>query len=127
MAHEEKQMAVRTIEGSLQANGGKYAIVAARWNSFVVESLVRGALDSLVRHGIPEEDITLVRCPGAIEIPLVVKKVAKSGKYDAVIALGAVIRGGTPHFDFVANECAKGTFPGQSGAGNSGKFRCSYC
>ena len=101
-------MAVRTIEGSLQANGGKYAIVAGRWNSFVVESLVQGALDSLTRHGIPEEDITLVRCPGAVEIPLTVKKVAKSGQYDAVIALGAVIRGGTPHFDFVANECAKG-------------------
>ena len=101
-------MAVKTIEGSLQANGGKYAIVAGRWNSFVVESLVQGALDSLIRHGIPEEDIILVRCPGAVEIPLTVKKVAKTGRFDAVIALGAVIRGGTPHFEFVANECVKG-------------------
>ena len=101
-------MAVKTIEGSLQANGGKYAIVVGRWNSFVVESLVQGALDSLIRHGIPEEDITIVRCPGAVEIPLTVKKVAKTGKFDAVVALGAVIRGGTPHFDFVANECVKG-------------------
>ena len=101
-------MAVKTIEGSLQANGGKYAIVAGRWNSFVVESLVQGALDSLIRHGIPEQDITLVRCPGAVEIPLTVKKVAKTGKFDAIVALGAVIRGGTPHFDFVANECVKG-------------------
>ncbi|OED44530.1 6,7-dimethyl-8-ribityllumazine synthase [Endozoicomonas sp. (ex Bugula neritina AB1)] len=101
-------MAVKTIEGSLQANGGKYAIVAGRWNSFVVESLVQGALDTLIRHGIPEDDITLVRCPGAVEIPLAVKKVAKTGRFDAVIALGAVIRGGTPHFEFVANECVKG-------------------
>ena len=101
-------MAVKTIEGSLQANGGKYAIVAGRWNSFVVESLIQGALDSLIRHGIPEEDIILVRCPGAVEIPLAVKKVVKTGKFDAVIALGAVIRGGTPHFEFVANECVKG-------------------
>ena len=101
-------MAVKTIEGSLQANGGKYAIVAGRWNSFVVESLIQGALDSLIRHGISEEDIVLVRCPGAVEIPLTVKKVAKTGRFDAVIALGAVIRGGTPHFEFVANECVKG-------------------
>ena len=68
----------------------------------------QGALDSLIRHGIPEEDIILVRCPGAVEIPLTVKKVAKTGRFDAVIALGAVIRGGTPHFEFVANECVKG-------------------
>ncbi len=101
-------MAVKTIEGSLQANGGKYAIVVGRWNAFVVESLVQGALDSLIRHGIPEDDITLVRCPGAVEIPLTAKKVAQTGKFDAIIALGAVIRGGTPHFEFVANECVKG-------------------
>ena len=101
-------MSLKTIEGDLRPNGGKYAIVVGRWNSFVVESLLSGAVDSLTRHGIPEEDITVVRCPGAVEIPLAVKKVAKSGQYDAVVALGAVIRGGTPHFEFVANECVKG-------------------
>ena len=101
-------MSLQTIEGSLQANGGKYAIVVGRWNAFVVESLVNGAVDSLTRHGVPEEDITIVRCPGAFEIPLTVKKVAKTQRFDAIIALGAVIRGGTPHFEFVANECVKG-------------------
>ena len=101
-------MSLRTIEGTLEANGGKYAIVVGRWNAFVVESLVSGAVDSLTRHGVPEEDITIVRCPGAFEIPLTVKKVAKTGHFDAIIALGAVIRGGTPHFEFVANECVKG-------------------
>ncbi|MGI9275794.1 MAG: 6,7-dimethyl-8-ribityllumazine synthase [Endozoicomonas sp.] len=101
-------MSLRTIEGTLEANGGKYAIVVGRWNAFIVESLVSGALDSLTRHGVPEEDITIVRCPGAFEIPLTVKKVAKTGRFDAIIALGAVIRGGTPHFEFVANECVKG-------------------
>jgi 6,7-dimethyl-8-ribityllumazine synthase len=101
-------MSLKTIEGSLQANGGKYAIVVGRWNAFVVESLLNGAVDSLTRHGVPEEDITIVRCPGAFEIPLTVKKVAKTQRFDAIIALGAVIRGGTPHFEFVANECVKG-------------------
>ncbi|WP_263081877.1 6,7-dimethyl-8-ribityllumazine synthase [Endozoicomonas sp. Mp262] len=101
-------MSVKTIEGTLQANGGKYAIVVTRWNAFVVESLEKGAIDSLTRHGVPEEDITIIRCPGAFEIPLTVKKLAKSNRFDAVIALGAVIRGGTPHFDYVAGECVKG-------------------
>ncbi|KEQ16877.1 6,7-dimethyl-8-ribityllumazine synthase [Endozoicomonas numazuensis] len=101
-------MSLKTIEGSLQANGGKYAIVVGRWNAFVVESLLNGAVDSLTRHGVAEEDITIVRCPGAFEIPLTVKKVAKTQRFDAIIALGAVIRGGTPHFEFVANECVKG-------------------
>ncbi|MGI9282890.1 MAG: 6,7-dimethyl-8-ribityllumazine synthase [Endozoicomonas sp.] len=101
-------MSLKTIEGSLQANGGKYAIVVGRWNAFVVESLLNGAVDSLTRHGVAQEDITIVRCPGAFEIPLTVKKVAKTQRFDAIIALGAVIRGGTPHFEFVANECVKG-------------------
>ena len=101
-------MSLKTIEGTLEPNAGKYAIVVGRWNAFVVESLLSGAVDSLTRHGIPEKDITVVRCPGAVEIPLAVKKVAKTGQYDAIIALGAVIRGGTPHFEFVANECVKG-------------------
>ncbi|MCL6270475.1 6,7-dimethyl-8-ribityllumazine synthase [Sansalvadorimonas sp. 2012CJ34-2] len=99
---------IRTIEGNLTPNDGRFAIVVARWNSYVVESMVEGAIDTLKRHGISEEQITIVRCPGSFELPLVVKKVAKQGRYDAVIALGAVIRGGTPHFDFVAGECTKG-------------------
>ena len=99
---------IRTIEGNLTPNDGKYAIVVGRWNAFVVESLLEGAVDSLTRHGVKKEDITIIRAPGAVEIPLVVKKAAASGNYDAVIALGAVIRGGTPHFEFVAGECSKG-------------------
>ncbi|WP_257252363.1 6,7-dimethyl-8-ribityllumazine synthase [Endozoicomonas sp. SESOKO3] len=101
-------MSLQTIEGTLQANGGKYAIVVGRWNAFVVESLLNAAVDSLTRHGVAEQDITIIRCPGAFEIPLTVKKVAKTQRFDAIIALGAVIRGGTPHFEFVANECVKG-------------------
>lgn len=99
---------IRTIEGDLTPNDGRYAIVVGRWNAFVVESLLEGAVDSLLRHGVSEENITIIRAPGAVEIPLVVKKAAESQQYDAIIALGAVIRGGTPHFDFVAGECASG-------------------
>lgn len=101
--------AIKTIEGVFtQLAGARIALVVGRWNSFVVESLVEGALDSLRRHGIKDADITLVRAPGAFEIPLVVKKVAQQKKHDAIIALGAVIRGGTPHFEYVAGECVKG-------------------
>lgn len=97
------------IEGNIRATGKKFALVVARFNSFVVESLVDGALDALERHGeVNEQDITLVRVPGAYELPLAAQKLAQSKKYDAIIALGAVIRGGTPHFDFVAGECNKG-------------------
>jgi len=97
------------IEGNLRATGKKFALVVARFNSFVVESLVDGALDSLERVGeVNDQDITLVRVPGAYELPIVAKKLAEQKKYDAIIALGAVIRGGTPHFDFVAGECNKG-------------------
>lgn len=99
---------IETIEGKLTPNGGRYAIVVGRWNAFVVESLLEGAIDSLTRHGVEESNITIVRAPGAFEIPLVVQKVAASKKYDAIIALGAVIRGGTPHFEYVAGECTKG-------------------
>ncbi|MTI14482.1 6,7-dimethyl-8-ribityllumazine synthase [Sansalvadorimonas verongulae] len=99
---------MRTIEGMMTPNDGRYAIVVTRWNAYVVDSLVEGAVDSLKRHGVSEDQITIVRCPGAFELPLVVKKVAASGRYDAVIALGAVIRGGTPHFEYVAGECTKG-------------------
>jgi len=99
---------IKTVEGDFRSNSGQYALVVARWNSFVVEHLLEGAIDTLNRHGITDKQITIIRAPGAFEIPLVVKKVADSGKYDAVIALGAVIRGGTPHFEYVAGECVKG-------------------
>lgn len=99
---------MKTIEGTFTAVGGNYAIVVGRWNSFVVESLLEGALDSLRRHGVTEDSITIVRAPGAFEIPLVCQKIADSKNYDAIIALGAVIRGGTPHFEYVAGECVKG-------------------
>ncbi|OQX34520.1 MAG: 6,7-dimethyl-8-ribityllumazine synthase [Oceanospirillales bacterium LUC14_002_19_P2] len=99
---------IKTLEGTLTSNDGKYAIVVTRWNAYVVECLLDGAIDALKRHGVPEANITVIRCPGAFELPLVVKKVAKQGQFDAVVALGAVIRGGTPHFDFVAGECVKG-------------------
>ena len=99
---------LKTIEGDLSARDLRIAIVAARFNEFIVDSLVRGATDTLLRHGASQKDITLVRVPGAWEMPWAVKKLASSRRYDAVIALGAVIRGATPHFDFVAGECAKG-------------------
>lgn len=97
------------IEGNVRATGKKFALVVSRFNSFVVESLVEGALDTLDRIGeVNEQDITLVRVPGAYELPIVAKKLAEQNKYDAIVALGAVIRGGTPHFEFVAGECNKG-------------------
>lgn len=99
---------VKVIEGDFRASKARYAIVVGRFNSFVVESLLQGAIDTLVRHGVSEKDIEVIRIPGAYEMPLAVKRVAAARKPDAIIALGAVIRGGTPHFDFVAGECAKG-------------------
>ncbi len=99
---------IKTIEGDFTGGDGKYAIVVGRWNSFVVEHLLEGAIDSLRRHGVDDKHITIVRAPGAFEIPLVCKKVAAKGNVDAIIALGAVIRGGTPHFEYVAGECTKG-------------------
>lgn len=101
-------MSIKTIEGNFTATNGRFAIVVGRWNSFVVESLVSGAVDTLRRHGISEDQITIVRAPGAFEIPLVCQKVAEKKQFDAIIALGAVIRGGTPHFEYVAGECTKG-------------------
>lgn len=99
---------IKTLEGDFSPNAAQYAIVVGRWNSFVVESLLEGALDSLKRHGIKDDQITLVRAPGAYELPLVCQKLAATDKYDAIVALGAVIRGGTPHFDYVAGEAAGG-------------------
>jgi 6,7-dimethyl-8-ribityllumazine synthase len=99
---------IKTLEGNLVAEGGKFCLVASRFNSFIVEQLENGAIDALVRHGVAKENITLVKAPGAFELPMVIQRVAASKKYDAIVALGAVIRGGTPHFDYVAGECVKG-------------------
>lgn len=99
---------VKNIEGDFNARGARYGIVLGRFNSFIGEPLLEGAIDTLRRHGADEKEITVARAPGAFEIPLVLKTMAASGNYDALIALGAVIRGSTPHFDFVAGECAKG-------------------
>ena len=101
-------MAIKTIEGTLNVQSARFCLVVARFNSFVVESLLEGAVDALKRHGADEADITVVRVPGAFEMPLVLEKIAVKGDYDAIVALGAVIRGGTPHFDYVAGECVKG-------------------
>jgi 6,7-dimethyl-8-ribityllumazine synthase len=101
-------MTIETIEGGLVIDNARFCLVAARFNSFVVESLVEGAIDTLRRHGAEDKDITLVRLPGAFEMPVALEKIAAKGEYDAIIALGAVIRGGTPHFDYVAGECVKG-------------------
>jgi 6,7-dimethyl-8-ribityllumazine synthase len=98
----------RVIEGDFSANTARFTIVVARFNGFVVEGLLSGATDTLRRHGVSANNITVVRVPGAFELPLIVKKVAMKRDCDAVIALGAVIRGGTPHFDYVAGECASG-------------------
>lgn len=96
------------IEGNLSAEGKKFGILVARFNSFIAERLVEGAIDTLIRSGASDDDIEVVRVPGAYEIPLIAQKMARSERYDAVICLGAVIRGATPHFDFVAGEAAKG-------------------
>jgi 6,7-dimethyl-8-ribityllumazine synthase len=97
------------IEGNLKGDGKKLGIVVSRFNSFISEKLLEGAIDALVRSGVKDKDIDVARVPGAFEIPLVTQKMAKDGKYDAVICLGVVIRGATPHFDYVAGEVAKGT------------------
>jgi 6,7-dimethyl-8-ribityllumazine synthase len=99
---------IKVIEGTFTASKGKYALIVSRWNSFVVESLKDGALDTLRRHGIQDENVTIYYAPGAFEFPIVAQKIAAKKEFDAIIALGAVIRGGTPHFDFVAGECVKG-------------------
>ena len=97
------------LEGHLQGAGRKIGIVVARFNSFNSEKLLEGAIDTLVRSGVNTDDIVVARVPGAFEIPLAAQKMARSGKYEAVICLGAVIRGATPHFDYVAGEVSKGT------------------
>ena len=99
---------IKTIEGDFQGGSARYAIVVARFNSFIVDKLLEGALDVLRRHGVKDADITVVKAPGAFELPVLTRNVLATGNYDAVIALGAVIRGGTPHFEYVAGECVKG-------------------
>jgi len=101
-------MSLTVIEGNFVAAEGKYTLVVGRFNEFVVESLVDGAVDTLKRHGVSESNIRIVRVPGAFEVPLAVQRVAQQKRDDAIIALGAVIRGGTPHFEFVSNESSKG-------------------
>lgn len=101
-------MTMKNIEGTFVAPQGKFALVVGRFNSFVVESLVEGAIDALTRHGVNKDDITIIRAPGAFELPLVAQKIAQRDEFAAIIALGAVIRGGTPHFEYVAGECTKG-------------------
>lgn len=98
---------VRTIEGDLQGQGLKVAIVVSRFNGFITDRLLEGALDALRRHGVEDKDVSVVKVPGSFELPLGVRKAAK-GKVDAVIALGALIRGGTPHFDYLSAEVTKG-------------------
>lgn len=100
---------MKIIEGGLPAPHARIAIIVARFNSFINENLLSGAVDALQRKGeIKAENITVIRCPGAYELPLAALQIAKQNNYDAIIALGSVIRGGTPHFDFVASECNKG-------------------
>lgn len=99
---------VRTIEGDLSVGEAQFVIVASRFNNFVVDNLIQGAIDTLTRHDVKEANICVVRAPGAFELPLVVQKVIDKKMADAVIALGAVIRGGTPHFEYVCAECTRG-------------------
>ncbi|GLI07304.1 MULTISPECIES: 6,7-dimethyl-8-ribityllumazine synthase [Paenibacillus] len=98
----------KVYEGHLVSQGLKYGIVVGRFNEFITNKLLGGALDALKRHGVHEDEVEIAWVPGAFEIPLIAQKMAESGKYDAVITLGAVIRGSTPHFDYVCNETAKG-------------------
>jgi 6,7-dimethyl-8-ribityllumazine synthase len=101
-------MTIKTVEGDLRVNNVRFCLVVARFNSFIVESLLSGAVDALKRHGANDSDLTIVRVPGAFEMPLAIERIAAKGGFDAVIAIGAVIRGGTPHFEYVAAECVKG-------------------
>lgn len=99
---------IKTIEGELVVRGAQFGLIASRFNSFIVNSLVDGAIDTLKRHGAEDSNIHLVMVPGAFEMPLAAQRMAAKKNYDAIIALGAVIRGGTPHFEYVAGECTKG-------------------
>src|SRR5512142_1890436 len=109
MASRKTERIPKLIEGTLVVpEGARFAIVASRFNDFIVERLISGARDALARHGVPDDAVTLVRVPGSWEIPTACSRLARSKKFDAIVAVGAVIRGGTPHFDYVAGEVAKG-------------------
>lgn len=99
---------MKNINGNLISKGKKYALILGRFNNFIGDKLLDGAVDTLQRHGVKDDEITVIRVPGGFEIPLIAKKCALSDKYDAVICLGAIIRGSTPHFDMIANEMTKG-------------------
>ena len=98
----------KITEGDYSANTARFAIVVARFNEFIVDGLQRGALETLTRHGVPLSNLSIFKAPGAFELPLVARRVARQREYDAIISLGAVIRGATPHFDYVASQCASG-------------------
>lgn len=100
--------AATILEGKLNAEGIRFGLAVGRFNNFIVDSLMNGALDTLIRHGAISKDIVVVKVPGAFEIPLAIARMAASGRYDALLAIGAIIRGGTPHFEYVAAECVKG-------------------
>ena len=99
---------IKTIEGDYQNASARYGIAVARFNSFIVDRLLEGAIDALQKQGVMDRDITIAKVPGAYELPLAAKMMVSTGEYDGIIALGAVIRGGTPHFEYVAGECVKG-------------------
>jgi len=98
----------KTVEGNLIAKGKKFGIIASRFNDFITKELVSGSIDTLVRHGVEDKDLLVVWVPGAFEIPLIAQRLAKTKSYDAIICLGTVIRGSTPHFEYIASEVAKG-------------------
>lgn len=99
---------IKVYEGALSVSNARFCLVVSRWNGYIVESLEKGAIDALRRHGAVDEAISIVRVPGAFEMPVAIERIAAKGGFDAIVALGAVIRGGTPHFDYVAGECVKG-------------------
>ena len=117
----------KIVEGQLNARGLKVALVVSRFNSFITERLLEGALDALRRHGAEEENLAVVRVPGAFELPLAAKKLAQCGRYEAIVALGAIIRGSTPHFEFVAGEAAKGLAQAALGSGRPVAFGVLTC
>ncbi|MBK1645425.1 6,7-dimethyl-8-ribityllumazine synthase [Thiocapsa imhoffii] len=101
-------MSIKIIEGVMRAENARFCLVVSRWNSFIVEALEKGAIDTLRRHGATDANLSIVRVPGAFEMPVTIERIAAKGNFDAIVALGAVIRGGTPHFEYVAGECVKG-------------------
>jgi len=107
----------RLIEGQFQADGKRVAVVVSRFNALFAEKLLEGALDTLVRHGVDDDDVTVVRCPGSFEIPQTARRVSSVGHYDAVVCLGVLIRGATPHFDYIASEATRGVGSVASAAG----------